>query len=99
MPEGLRFSVSFNEELKFISEGLCVGDFREGGNWLDSGRFAISTLLSGTPGVLAETGSSYGFVKFCDGCQDLELMLSDCLKICYWVMQVEVLFPFMKHEN
>ena len=88
MPEGLRFSVSFNEELKFISEGLCVGGFREAGKWLDSGIFAILTAFV-TPGVLAETGSSYGFVKLCDGCQDLELMLSDCLKIyvtgsCKW---------------
>ena len=50
MPEGLRFSVSFNEELKFISEGLCVGGFREAGKWLDSGIFAISNCFRNTWG-------------------------------------------------
>ena len=81
---------------------MCRRFFREAGNWLDSGRDASSTLLLGTPGVLAETGSSYGFVKLCDGYQDSELMLSDCLKIYatgLTVMQVEVLFPSKKHEN
>lgn len=68
MSEGLRFSVSFNDRLKFISGGLCVGGFQEFGKLrLDSGRIAIFSLLLGTPGVLVGTGSSCGFVKLCDG--------------------------------
>ena len=76
--------------------------FREAGYWPDSGRDASSTLLLGKPGVLAETASNNGFVNLCDGYQDSELMLSDSLKIYatrLTVMQLEVLFSFMKHEN